>query len=116
MSTAELRMEPPGYVELVFSLVLVWGFGDGLSTLFAMRLTGTHQIEANPLIRVMLGTEPLLLLVLKAGVVLYVGVVLLECRPIVERIPGWRAWFLGLVGTGAAISLINVYVGLAAIA
>jgi len=43
---AEIRLEWPGYVELVFSLVLVWGFGDALSTLFAARFAGA-QAELN---------------------------------------------------------------------
>lgn len=90
---AEIRFEKPGYVELVFSLVLVWGFGDALSTLFAARFAG-HHLEANPWVGTLLAHSPLVVLVLKMAGVLYVGVVLLECRDLVERVPLWRSWLL----------------------
>jgi len=110
-----VRLQKPGYVELVFSLVLVWGFGDAMSTLFAARFAGPG-LEANPWIRALLFHEPLLVVALKMAVVLYVGVVLLECRDLVERVPLWRAWLLGVVAVGAAVVLGNTYVGLAAAA
>lgn len=110
---AEIKIEKPGYVELVFSLVLVWGFGDALSTLFAAKFAGVG-LEANPWIRVLLTHEPLVVIALKMAVALYVGVVLLECRSFVEQVPWWRGWLLGVVGVGAAAVLINVYVGLLA--
>ncbi|MBV0903659.1 DUF5658 family protein [Haloarcula salina] len=110
-----IRLQKPGYVELVFSLVLVWGFGDALSTLFAARFAGPG-LEANPWIRSLLFHEPLLVVALKMAVVLYVGVVLLECRDLVERVPLWRAWLLGVVAVGALVVLGNTYVGLAAAA
>ncbi|MFB6308150.1 MAG: DUF5658 family protein [Haloarculaceae archaeon] len=108
-----LSLERPGYVELVFSIVLIWGFGDALSTLFAARFAG-HHLEANPWIRFLLGHEPMLVLALKMAVALYVGVVLLECRDVVERVPGWRVWLLGIVTAGVGAVLTNVTVGLAA--
>jgi hypothetical protein len=114
--TLALRWELPGYVELVFALVLVWGFGDALSTLVALAVTGTHTMEANPWLRVLLAHDPMWVVAVKAAVALYVGVVLLECRDIVEQVPGWRAWLTGIVGLGAAVVLTNVYVGLAALA
>ncbi|AUG48299.1 hypothetical protein BVU17_12490 [Haloarcula taiwanensis] len=110
-----VRLQKPGYVELVFSLVLVWGFGDALSTLFAAQFAGPG-LEANPWIRTLLIHEPLLVIALKMAVVLYVGVVLLECRDVVERVPLWRAWLLGVVAVGAVVVLGNTYVGLAAAA
>ncbi|MFY4812850.1 DUF5658 family protein [Haloarcula sp. AONF1] len=110
-----VRLQKPGYVELVFSLVLVWGFGDALSTLFAAQFAGPG-LEANPWIRVLLIHEPLLVIALKMAVVLYVGVVLLECRDVVERVPLWRAWLLSVVALGAVVVLGNTYVGLAAAA
>ena len=112
---AEIRLEKPGYVELVFSLVLVWGFGDALSTLFAARFVG-HHLEVNPWVRFLLAHEPLFVLALKMAVVLYVGVVLLECRDVVERVPWWRTWLLGVVAAGVLVVLNNVYVGLVAVA
>ncbi len=45
------------------------------------------------------------------AVVLYVGVVLLECRNVVERVPLWRAWLLTVVALGAVVVLGNTYVG-----
>jgi hypothetical protein len=106
----------PGYVTLVYALVLVWGLGDVGSTYFAVAATGTTVGEVNPLIRLMLDTEPLLVIALKAGVVLYAGVVLLACRDLVRQVPGWQAWFLAVVGAGAAIVVNNALVGLAALA
>jgi hypothetical protein len=109
-----IRLEKPGYVELVFALVIIWGFGDAASTLFASGAAGPG-LEANPWIRLLLVHHPLLMVVLKAAVVLYAGVVLLECRSVVESVPGWRVWFLGVVGVGTAVVLSNVYVGLVAL-
>jgi len=112
---SEVRLEMPGYVELVVSLVIIWGFGDAASTLVAAAFAGP-SVEANPWIRLLLTQEPLLVVALKAAVVLYAGVILLECRSVVERVPGWRAWFLGVIGLGTLVVLGNVYVGLVAIA
>ncbi|MFB6223053.1 MAG: hypothetical protein ABEH86_05195 [Haloarcula sp.] len=109
------RFQKPSYVDLVFSLVLVWGFGDTLSTLFAARFAGPG-LEANPWIRTLLIHEPLLVIALKMAVALYVGVVLLECREVVERVPLWRAWLLSVVAIGAVVVVGNTYVGLAAAA
>lgn len=115
LDLSEIRLEAPGYVELVFSLVVVWGFGDAVSTLVAATFAGP-SLEANPWIRLLLVHDPMLMVALKAAVVLYAGVVLLECRSVVERVPGWRAWFLGVIALGTAVVLTNVYVGLAAVA
>ena len=111
----EFELQWPGYVELVFSIVLVWGFGDAMSTLFAARYAGA-QHEVNPWIRILLDHSPFLLLALKMAVVLSVGVVLLECRSLVERVPLWRGWLTAMVAAGAAVVLLNVYVGLVAVA
>lgn len=106
----------PGYVPFVYALVLVWGLGDVLSTYFAVSVTGATANELNPLVRVMLETEPLLVLALKAGVVLYAGVVLLECRDLVTRVRGWQLWFSAIVGAGLLVVANNTAVGLAALA
>lgn len=112
---AAVRWQRPGYVELVASLVLAWGLGDTVSTVFAAAVVGPGR-EANPWIRALLVHHPLAVVAVKAAVVLYVGVVLLECRPVVERVPWWRAWLLAVVGVGALVSLSNTYVGLAGVA
>jgi len=109
-----IRLEKPSYVELVLSVVVIWGFGDAVSTFVAAAHAGP-TLEANPWIRVLLTHEPLLVVALKAAVVLYAGVVLLECRSVVESVPGWRVWFLGIIGAGVAVVLTNLYVGLAAV-
>ncbi|MHB9288593.1 DUF5658 family protein [Halobacteriales archaeon Cl-PHB] len=106
----------PSYVGFVYALVLVWGLGDVLSTFFALSVTGSVGMEANPWMRVLLTHEPLLVLALKAAVVLYAGVVLLECQPLIERVPGWQAWFAGVVGAGGLVVVNNTLVGLAALA
>ncbi|MEF8852902.1 MAG: hypothetical protein V5A28_10850 [Haloarculaceae archaeon] len=113
-SLGGVRLETPGYVELVVSLVAVWGFGDAASTLLAVGTAGAH-LETNPWIRLLLAHDPLLMVALKAAVVLYAGVVLLACRSVVESVPGWRLWFVGVVGAGVAVVLGNVYVGLSAL-
>lgn len=113
LALPQFTLTKPSYVELVFATVFVWGFGDALSTILAMALTGTHTLEVNPWIRVLLSYEPLLVIVLKGAVSLYVGIVLLECRSVVECVPGWRVWFLGVLGAGTAVVLTNVYTGLA---
>lgn len=111
LDLSEIRLEKPGYVELVFSIVIVWGFGDAVSTLLAAEFAGVH-LEANPWIRLLLTHNPMWVVALKAAVVLYVGVVLLECRSLVERVPLWRGWLGAMVAFGAFVVLSNVYVGL----
>lgn len=110
-----LRERQPGYVSLVYALVLVWGLGDLLSTFFAVSVTGTVGGEANPWLRILLTHEPLLVVALKAAVVLYAGVVLLECRPVVERVPWWRLWFVGIVAVGWLVVLNNTVVAFVAL-
>lgn len=106
----------PSYTDLVTALVVVWGLGDALSTLFALALTGDLSLEANPLVRALLAQTPLLLLVLKAAVVLVVGVTLLRYRDQIQSVPLWRPWMVGVLGLGTAIVVSNLYVGLAAAA
>jgi hypothetical protein len=106
----------PAYEELVYALVLVWGLGDVLSTFFAASATGSAAMESNPWIRLLLANEPLLVLAVKAAVVLYAGVILLECRSVVEKVPGHRAWFVGVVGLGIVVTANNLAVGVAAVA
>jgi len=113
--TGVFELAKPSYVELVFSLVIVWGFGDAVSTIFAAQHAGAAG-ELNPWMRALLVYEPLLVVLVKMAVVLYVGVVLLECRDIVETVPWWRGWLLAIVATGAIVVLSNTYVGLAAVA
>jgi len=115
LADAEIRLERPGYVELVFSLVLVWGFGDAVSTLFAAQHAGA-QAEVNPWIRTLLEAEPLLVLALKMAVVLYIGIILLECRPLIERVPYWRGWLLAMVVLGVVVVVNNTAVGLVHVA
>jgi len=105
----------PEYVGLVYALVLVWGLGDVLSTYFAYAAVGGGGMEINPWIAVLLSQNPLLVLAVKAAVVLYVGVVLLELRPLVERVPGWRLWLGGLVVAGVLVVINNLAVGVLAL-
>ena len=105
------RLVRPGYVELVFGVVLVWGFGDAVSTLLAAEAVGFRH-EQNPWLRLLLSIEPLLVPLVKGAVVLLVGVVLLECREIVESVPLWRAWFVAVILAGTLVIAGNVYVAL----
>jgi len=99
------------YVALVYGVVLVWGLGDVLSTYFAYAAAGGGGMELNPWIALLLSHHPLLVLAVKAAAVLYVGVVLLETRPVVERVPGWRLWLVGLVLAGVLVVVNNLAVG-----
>ncbi|MEA5388247.1 DUF5658 family protein [Haloarculaceae archaeon H-GB11] len=114
ISLPQIHVTKTTYAELVFSLVFVWGFGDAMSTILALVLTSDLSLEANPWIRALLAHDPMWMLALKFAVALYVGVVLLECRHLVEQVPGWRVWLFSLLGLGTAVVLTNVYVGLAA--
>lgn len=109
-------MPASDYVSLVYALVLVWGLGDIASTYFAYAVIGSGQFEANPWIAVMLEYNPLLVVAVKAAVVLYTGVVLLETRSVVERVPWWRVWLSGLVILGVLVVLNNLLVGIVALA
>ena len=100
------RLRDPGYVELVFGIVFVWGFGDAVSTVVAAEFAGAG-LEVNPWIRLLLVHEPLLVILLKMAVALYVGIILLECRPVIERVPLSRFWLAGIVGLGTAVVIIN---------
>ncbi|MFB6184597.1 MAG: DUF5658 family protein [Haloarculaceae archaeon] len=105
-------LSKPSYVELVYGIVFVWGFGDAVSTILALALTGTHTLEVNPWMRLLLASHPLVLVAVKFAVVLYVGIVLLELRSFVEDVPGWRAWMLGLLLLGVGAVLSNAWAGL----
>ena len=104
----------PGYVGFVLALVVVWGVGDAVSTLWAIEATGSIEGEANPWIRALLAYDPALLVVLKAGVVAAAGTVLLSCREFVESVPGWRLWFVSVLAVGSAIVAGNVHVAVRA--
>lgn len=109
-----LGIRLPDYVGLVYALVLVWGLGDVLSTFAAHAAAGRAGRELNPLVGLMLETEPLLVIALKAGVVLYAGVVLLVCRDVVRTVPGWRVWLSAVVGAGTLVVVNNLAVALVA--
>lgn len=111
-----LTVPAPSYTDLVTALVAVWGFGDAVSTLFALALTRDLSLEANPLVRALVAQTPLFLLVVKAVVVLVVGAALLRYREQITSVPLWRPWLLGVLGLGTLIVCSNVYVGLAAAA
>lgn len=122
MSTADCTESQRGvgrareYVVLVYAVVLIWGVGDLLSTYYAYAATGSSAGELNPFVAAMLSANPLLFAVVKAAVILWVGVVLLVFRASVEDLPRWRLWFVGIVGGGIITVLNNLAVGLAALA
>jgi hypothetical protein len=107
------RLHRPDYVELVFGIVFVWGTGDLFSTFAALHFTGVWA-EANPLVRTLLSHDPLLVVALKGGVMLVVGLVLFRYQTAVERLPRWRLLLGGLLGVGAGVVAINLYVALTA--
>jgi len=109
-----IDLSPPGYVQWVYALVLVWGMGDALSTLLATATVGPGM-EVNPWMRLLLEHDPLLLPVAKGAIVLYVGVVLLTCRSLVRRVLGWRLWFGGVVAAGVVVTANNLAVGIVAV-
>lgn len=102
----------PSYTWFVAALVVVWGVGDAASTLVALELTGSVQLEANPLVRLLLTENPLLVPVFKGAVVAVAGGLLLHCRDHIETVPGWRLWFVSILALGSIIVLTNLYVGL----
>lgn len=102
----------PEYGELVISIVIIWGFGDVISTLVASAAAGTIHLEANPLIRAMLAHDPMVMIGAKAAIVLVVGLALLAARPVVETVPAWRGWFIGINAFGAVVVLSNVTVAM----
>jgi len=110
-----LPADSPEYVGLVYALVLVWGLGDVISTYFAYAVVGTAAAESNPWIAALLAYHPVAVIVLKAAVVLYAGVVLLACRRIVKTVPWWRFWLSSVVVLGVCVVLNNLLVGAAAL-
>lgn len=110
-----LPEESTEYVGLVYALVLVWGLGDVLSTYFAYATIGTPMAESNPWIAVLLAYHPVSVVIVKAAVVLYAGVVLLACKRIVKTVPGWRFWLSAVVVLGVLVVLNNLTVGLIAL-
>jgi len=108
-----LRVSLPSYVWFVGALVVVWGLGDALSTLFALHATGDVGLEANPWIRMLLSSHPVYLPIFKGLVVAVAGGLLLGFRRYVESVPGWRLWFAGLLAVGSAIVAASTVVGVA---
>lgn len=103
------------YVSLVYALVLLWGLGDTFSTYFAHAATGAGAGEVNPWIDVLLAYNPVLVAVVKGAVVLYVGIILLEYRDIVQTVPGSRVWLTTLVVAGILVVVNNLAVGIMAV-
>jgi len=103
-----------GYVALVYAVVLIWGVGDLLSTYYAYAATGSSAGELNPFVAAMLSAHPLLLAVVKAAIILWVGVVLLVFQTSVEDLPRWRLWFVAVVGSGMVV-VNNLAVGFVAL-
>jgi len=103
-------IETPGYRELVLFLALIWGVGDTVTTILASNVTGSVAGEVNPLLRMLLAADPLAVVFLKGAVALYASFVLLACRDQVEQVPGWRVWFLGMIGVGMMIVAQNLSV------
>ena len=99
----------PSYAELVLAVVFVWGAGDLFSTFLALHFTGVWA-EANPIIRTLLAHEPLLAVAMKGAIALVTGLLLLEYQSLVERVPLWRAWFVGVLGVGSVVVVLNLYV------
>jgi len=110
-----LPEESPEYVGLVYALVLVWGLGDVLSTYFAYATVETIAAESNPWMAVLLAHHPITVVVVKAAVVLYAGVVLLACQESVENVPGWRFWLSSVVLLGVVVVVNNLAVGVLAL-
>jgi len=120
MSTADCPGSPRAgsareYVALVYAVVLIWGMGDLLSTYYAYAATGSSAGELNPFVAAMLSAHPLLLAVVKAAAILWVGVVLLVFRSRIETLPAWRLWFVAVVGGGMVIVLNNLLTGVIAL-
>jgi hypothetical protein len=104
------------YVSLIYALVLLWGLGDVFSTYFAYAATGTNLGETNPWMEILLAYNPVLVAVVKGAVVLYVGIILLEYRDIVQTVPGWRLWLSAMVVLGILVVVNNLSVGIYALA
>lgn len=113
---SDVDLPTPAYATYVYGLVLVWGLGDIVSTYLAVSAVGDVGMEVNPWMRILLATEPLLVVAVKAAVVLYAGVVLLECRSVVEQVPGWQVWFSAVVVAGWAVVINNLSIWMAALA
>jgi len=109
------RVAVPSYAWFVGALVVVWGLGDALSTLFALHVTGNVGLEANPWVRLLLASHPLYLPLFKGVVVAVAGGLLLGFQRYIESVPGWRLWFTGVLAVGAVVVAANTYVGLAAL-
>lgn len=107
--------EEPEYVGLVYALVLLWGLGDVLSTYFTFAILGYSGAESNPWMSLLLSYNPVLVAVVKGAVVLYVGVVLLAYRDVVQRVPVWRFWLSTLVVAGILVVVNNLAVGIIAL-
>jgi hypothetical protein len=58
VSLSHPRLDLPGYVELVYALVAVWGAGDVLSTYAAVSASGGTGMEVHPWMELLLDTEP----------------------------------------------------------
>lgn len=115
LTLPQVRAEPTSYTELVFAVVVVWGFGDAVSTLVALVVTGHASFEANPFVRFLLATDPYLLIALKAGVVLVVGLALVCYRDLIQRTPYWRQWLHAVLVVGLFVVAANLYVGLSSL-
>ena len=101
------------YAALVVGMVVVWGICDGVSTLLAASLVGV-EFETNPIVRALLST-PALALGVKLAAAVLAGVVALAGERFIRTVPGWRYFFLGLIGLGIGVTGLNLSVAIAAL-
>ena len=103
----------PDYAQLVLAVVFVWGAGDLFSTFLALHVTSV-AFETNPLVRALLAHHPLLVVAMKGATAMVVGLAPLQYRSVVERVPLWRWWFVGVLVAGSAVVVTTLYVAFTA--
>lgn len=89
-------------------LVFVWGIADTASTFVSIHATDGTHLELNPLIRMLLETNPAAMVVLKLVVAGVAGLLALGGRKHIEAVPRWEYVFAVMIGVGVGVSVVNL--------
>lgn len=92
------------YTQLTIILLLLWGVFDTLTTYIAVWVYDSVSNEANPFVRQLLHSDPVLLVLVKLVSVIFIALILVKGRKYIVTVPYWRAYFsLLCVATGIVV-------------
>lgn len=112
----ESRSTPPSRVDRLgaaWGMILVWGVGDGVSTVVASRAVGP-SLEANPLMALALHVSPAFAFSVNLAAVILAAVLFHAGFQHIQVVPYWRVWAAVVLAIGVLTVAVNGVVALSA--